>query len=256
MKREPAGIRRNSCCADGPPWKAVLFDLDDTLYDQRQWLSGAFLLAGRHLEEECGIPAREAQAELVALSNRFGSASGSLFNRLLASHGIAEDPALLHVLIARFYEHRPETLEPYPGVRETLREIQNGGLACGLITNGRTDVQLAKVDALGIRESFLIVLVSGMFGDTWKKPASLMHRKALAELGVEGRACVSVGDNPGIDFVPARETGCCTIRVLKGEYASVIADPGTDADRTIDEIPELPALLGIVRGWDSCGANG
>lgn len=256
MNREPAGLRRNSCCAGGPPWKAVLFDLDDTLYDQRQWLSGAFLLAGRYLEEESGIPAREAQAELVALSNRFGSASGSLFNRLLASHGIAEEPALIQALILRFYEHRPETLEPYPGVRETLRVIQDAGLVCGLITNGRPDVQLAKVDALGIRESFTIVLVSGMFDDTWKKPASRMHRKALAELGVEGRACIAVGDNPGIDFIPARETGCFTVRVLKGEYASVIADPGTDADRTIDEIPELPVLLGISGGWGSRGASG
>jgi putative hydrolase of the HAD superfamily len=234
----------------------VLFDLDDTLYDQRQWLSGAFLLAGRYLEEVCGIPAREAQEELLTLSSQHGSASGSLFNRLLALHGIPDDPILIHALIGRFFEHRPKTLEPYQGVPETLYEILNAGLKCGVITNGKPEVQRSKIDALGIGKFFTLVLVSGEFGDDWKKPASRMHRKALAEFGVEGTACIYVGDNPAIDFVPARETGCSTVRVLKGEYASVIVDTGTDADCSIDEIPELLGLLGIAGVRDFGGASG
>jgi putative hydrolase of the HAD superfamily len=256
VKGGPVVLGRLHCCTGERGWKVVLFDLDDTLFDQRQWLSGAFLEAGKHLEDECGIPARETQEELLALSSRYGSASGSLFNHLLTSHGIMEDPVLIRCLIGRFYEHRPETLEPYHGVLETLSEINNAGLICGVITNGRQEIQCSKIDALGIGDFFSLVLVSGMFGDDWKKPASRMHRRALAGLGVEGSACVYVGDNPTIDFVPARETGCCTVRVLKGEYASVIADTGTDADCTIDEIPELTGLLGIAGRRNSGGANG
>lgn len=234
-----------ACNGCGGEWKAILFDLDDTLYNQREWLSGAFLLAGQCLEDELGVPALRAQAKLLDLSAKYGSSSGNLFNRLLASYDIAEDPVLIEALVRRFYEYCPPKLPTYPGVFKTLRGIRSAGLVCGVITNGRSEVQRSKINALGIAEFFTVVLVSGDFGDAWKKPSSRMYREALVELGMEGSECVYVGDNPGIDFVPAREAGYYTVRVRKGEYASLVVDLQTDADCTIDEISLLTSALDI-----------
>ncbi len=223
--------------------KVVAFDLDDTLYPQRAWLSGAFLRAAEYLHEVTGYDPVPAQQTLLGFVEENGSAQGRLFNRLLLALGLGDDPELVTGMVEVFFAHRPESLPPYPGTEGVLRRLKAKGLRLAVISNGRVAVQRQKLDALGIRRFFDLVLVSEAFEPGGKKPDTRMFEALIDELAVAGTDCLYVGDNPHIDFLPARSAGMTTIRVLTGEYRGDVPAPGYGADVTIPDLARLPALL-------------
>ena len=228
---------------EGREIKAVIFDLDDTLFEQRQWLSGAYFLVGERMKESFGSEPSEVRALLLGYASRYSSASGNLFNLLLADMGIEATPDLLAGMIDAFYRFRPAHLDTFPGTVPTLKRLMRAGLKLAVITNGREEIQMEKLRALGIAEFFDLILVSGACGSGWEKPSPLMFQRAIAELCVSPDECIFIGDNPGIDFLPAKKTGIFSIRVLTGEYAQKTAAPGYDADINI---PEIPGILRVI----------
>ncbi len=228
---------------EGKEVRAVIFDLDDTLFEQRQWLAGAYLLVGEWMKERFGSDPSEVRALLLGYASRYSSASGNLFNLLLADMGIEETPERLAGMIDAFYRYRPEHLDTYPGTVPTLKCLMSAGLKLAVITNGREDIQTDKLRALGIAECFDLVLVSKACGEGWEKPSPRMYQRSISELCVGPDECIFVGDNPGIDFLPAKKTGIFSIRVLTGEYAQKTAASGYDADMIIQEIPGILRVI-------------
>lgn len=90
-------------------------------------------------------------------------------------------------------------------MRETLHFFRNQGVRLGLVTNGQSYVQQAKVDMLGIRESLDIIVVSEEAG--CKKPDAAIFRMALEQLGIHPFEAWYVGDHPRNDVYGARNAG-------------------------------------------------
>jgi len=78
-----------------------------------------------------------------------------------------------------------------------------------LITNGRTAIQYGKIDRLGLRDRFEVILVSEEVGI--KKPNPDLFRMALKRLGLEPEECLYVGDHPVNDIEGAAAVGMETI---------------------------------------------
>ena len=70
------------------PVNVVLFDLDDTLYAERDYVFSGFEAVARWAEPRLGLPAKESSAELRRLFDC--GVRGNTFNRWLESHQILE----------------------------------------------------------------------------------------------------------------------------------------------------------------------
>jgi putative hydrolase of the HAD superfamily len=61
----------------------------------------------------------------------------------------------------------------------------------------------------------------------------------------EWNEMVYIGDNPAKDFVNLNPLGITTVRVKTGMYRNVIAEPGYDAQISIENIGLLPETIGL-----------
>jgi putative hydrolase of the HAD superfamily len=218
--------------------KAVLFDLDNTLFDVEQYMTGAFADVAAHLATTHGLDREQVHADLLALWRAETSMYPHLFDDIAADYGIDAD---IERLVAVFNDHEP-TLEPYEGVPALLDRLQAAGYALGVVTDGTAHRQRRKLDALGLRSAFETVVLTAEVGEA--KPSPRPFEVAARRLDLPAECCLYVGDNPWVDFTGARAVGMATIRLRRGEFRSLSVDSGVDATaETVEDI------YGIVREW-------
>ncbi len=197
-------------------FRALLFDLDDTLYPERSFVVSGFHAAGEWISARLGRPTVETAAELLALHD--GGARADTFDRWLESHGF-EVQRYVDSLVNAYRQHTPR-IEPYTGVRDLLARLRTTH-RLGLISDGLHDVQRRKLWALGMEEDFEAMVFSDQIGrDAWK-PSSKPFEKALSILSLPPQGAVYIADNPIKDFIGPRALGMTTIRVRHegGYYA-------------------------------------
>jgi len=217
--------------------RAVLIDMDDTLYDERAYVLSGFravaeAIAGRHPEVDVDGLFADMTAELDARGR------GKVFDQALMQAGLTPTPDLIAGLVRVYREHHPR-IALWPGVAEALAEI---GARCrtAIVTDGLAVMQRRKVEALGLAARVDEVLYC------WEhdaaKPAPTCYFEALRRLGARAEEAVVIGDRPDHDMAAARAVGCRSIRVLTGRFARQ-DDAGFAADATAADFTGVPAIL-------------
>ncbi len=132
----------------------------------------------------------------------------------------------------------PRFALPMPGMLETLQTLQSRGFKCGIITNGQSFQQQAKIDALEIRGLFNTILVSAEVNI--KKPDARIYQLALERLGVEANQAWMVGDHIVNDVLGARGAGLMGIWL---RHESRVWEAIEPSNLEIQNLPELLDLL-------------
>jgi putative hydrolase of the HAD superfamily len=125
--------------------KAVIFDLDDTLYPYVQHVHSGFAAVATYVERTFGVPAKDAYATLRFA--READARGSEFQRLCDVHRL--DHSIVPALLREFTAHRPQLWLTHDA-DAVLGSLRRGGWRLGLLTNGDAAVQKKKVEVLGL----------------------------------------------------------------------------------------------------------
>jgi putative hydrolase of the HAD superfamily len=228
--------------------RGVVFDLDDTLYDQQQYLRGAFGAAAACLRLRFDLEEASILESLLEISKEKGSDSGKIIDDFVSAAGGADSGEAVGPAVEAFVSFVPRELIPYRESREVLEWLKRRRMKLGLLTDGRPKTQRAKIDALSIAGYFDAIVLSDEYGRHRRKPDSMPYQRVLRDLRVGPEECVFVGDNPKRDFVGARKLGIRTVRVLTGEYRGIHLGDEFDADDSIESLAELPGLLdGIER---------
>lgn len=222
-------------------WQAVIFDLDDTLYPERDYVTSGFRAVAEWAEAQLSIPTGQGWAELRAYFE--AGIRGDTFNRWLIQHNLDPEP-LVPQLIKVYREHQPQ-IAPFPEVPELLARLR---CACriGLISDGYLEVQQRKITALALAPYFNAIVFSDEWGRTAWKPSPQPFKVALKRLQVVAAQSVYVADNPVKDFLGARAAGLKTVQVLRsdGEYAARLPPSVEHApDRVIATLEELESTL-------------
>jgi len=222
----------------------LVFDLDDTLYPERQFALSGFAAAGRWAEAQLGV--RGLAADMTRLLE--GGHLGELFSIALA--GRLPDYTAEHLagLIAAYRNHDPE-LSLFEDAAWALAHLAPQA-KLGLITDGHHHVQAKKVTALGIAAHFReIVYTHALGGRQYAKPHPRSYEMVEAALGTHGDLLVYIGDNPSKDFIVPNQRGWISIMVERPEFRRIHANaevaPGGAPQHTLASLRQLPALLGL-----------
>ena len=221
---------------------AVVFDLDDTLYLERQYVRSGAREAARAIADAEGLDPARTERELLAAVER--EPSGDPFGCWLRLRGLP--PERLATMLARYRSH-PPAIELEPGVERLLDRLARTR-ALGLVSDGRLAQQRAKVEALGLRRwPFAVVLSDELGRDAWK-PSPLPFLRVLELLGVEPKQAVYVGDNPTKDFLGARRAGLLSIRLRRRGGLHAHTEPRDAAERPDLETASLRGLQRLLLG--------
>lgn len=215
--------------------KAIIFDLDDTLYDESEYVRQAFENTANCLACRLGNPGRKGELHRRMLELAEQNGRGRIFDLLCEEIGARIPVSQL----VQTYRSTVPTLKLYSDAEQLLRILAERQIKTGLITDGCGQVQHEKITALGLDERLDSVIVTDDFG--LSKPDTAVYWKCLRALGCEPREAAYVGDNPGKDFIGARALGMKTFRIVreKGMYMGVRAEPEQEAEWRIASLAEL-----------------
>lgn len=220
---------------------AVLLDLDDTLYPERDFVRGGFRAAAALLAERLQ---RDADELFGLLSSHFQrGVRGSVFDAALSEISVAHDQGLIDELVRAYRSHEPQ-LTLFPDA-DRLLSLLWPRYGLGILTDGPADVQRRKVKALNLQHRVEAIVYSDDFGREQWKPSPIPYLELLRRLHAEPSHAVYVGDNPKKDFVGARRLGLQTVRIRRPEteHAHIEPQPGFEADHEITSLDSLPDWL-------------
>lgn len=216
--------------------RLIVFDLDDTLYLERDFVRSGFRATGSWLESERGI-AGLATAAWAAFER---GARGRIFDAALADLNVAAEPDLVSALVGVYRRHEPE-IHLAPDASACLDALAGEPLA--LISDGPWRTQAAKLRALGVADRFTPAILTGRLGDEFAKPHPRAFELLTDRVAADER--LYVADNPAKDFLAPRKLGWRTVRIRRpgGLYAALEPGPGAEPELEIDNLGLLAGRL-------------
>jgi len=228
--------------------KAVLFDMDDTLYPESDFVKSGFRAVSCYLRSKYGLAEDWLLDEMLRILQRDGR--GKVFDTLLENLGLYSDDHI-KLLVYIYRSHRP-TIYPFRDVLPIVDNLKKDGLRLGIVTDGMGSVQRNKIAALGMESLFDVIVCTDELGREYWKPSVVAFKIALELLQVSATQAAYVGDNVHKDFVGPNSIGMLTIQVRKQDVQNVRAeglyDPLLSARFIVDELKEIRTLIRGRRG--------
>lgn len=218
--------------------KVVVFDLDDTLYKEIDYLKSGF----RHIASlVSNVNAPEEEVYLLMLDTRHRG--GNAFETVVQQYGFRLFNAQWMASVYR--NHKPR-IALDDDTKRTLDWLKANGIVMGIITDGRSTQQMNKMDALGLGhymddEDVIINEV-----EERHKPDRRSFKIFMEKYGKDCDYWF-VGDNTGKDFLGPNTLGWTTICLL--DDGRNIHQQSFDYDKialpkvTVNTLSEIIALI-------------
>jgi putative hydrolase of the HAD superfamily len=217
--------------------RAVLFDLDETLFDRAGSLRAFLKNQHFRFRDRLGPADHMTWTEhFLALDKRGTVPKSVVYSRLLLD--FKGDTGAAESLHTDYRQHLSGHAIPIAGMTNTLSKLRGAGLKLGIVTNGETDHQTRNIRALGLTTLVSAILVSQEEGV--RKPDKAIFLRAAQRLGVEPGDCLFVGDNPVADVLGAHACGMRTAWLSNRSKWPGELSPQPDAIiSTLDEVLSL-----------------
>lgn len=175
----------------------IVFDLDDTLYNEIEYLKSAYKFIAKDLDP---INRKSLYRNMFAKYRK----GENVFQYLANNYNVK-----VNDLIKIYRNHNP-SISLFDGVFETLTDVKRKGGSLAIVTDGRVKTQLSKIEALGIKDLFSEIVISEALGT--EKPNK--HNFKRIEQALPARAYYYIGDNISKDFVSPNAMGWKTIGLI------------------------------------------
>jgi putative hydrolase of the HAD superfamily len=183
--------------------RAMIFDLDATLYDDPRLGDAVHAEAYRYLAEQRGLDPAVAEELLQQTKQQFSTERGIAGTLSLAIGALGLDLQTLH----RRFAERLEPADYLPRDERVVMLLQNLAQRYDLVlyTNNNRTLSAKIMQVLGITELFSRVFT---IEDTWRpKPDRETLEMILAAIGRQPAECLFVGDRYDIDLRLPRDMG-------------------------------------------------
>jgi len=219
----------------------IVFDLDDTLYAERDYVLSGYRAICEHLSD---TPARSGE-RCQWLWDRFLSGrSDNAFGALSSHFELGLNTTGITKLVTVYRDHRP-AITLREGMGALLDKLRST-CKLGIVSDGFLPAQQFKLDALGISKYFDAVIFTESIGRECWKPSPAGFQTLCETLKTDPEACVYIGDNPSKDFVAPNALKWRTIQLLlDGQiHSHKPAPPGGQAGLIVRSIDELTEMIG------------
>lgn len=221
--------------------KAVVFGIDDVLYDATFQTSNARLSAVRAMIDT-GLPVdvETGYRTLEEIVKELGPDNTRHFDRLMERLGLKWNPSVVAAGVVAYRETNPVYLKPYPDTMPTILRLRDLGVKIGCASGGKSVKQWQKLVSLGLQYCFHAVVVSEDLGlDTLSKE---VFETAVKLLGVPNSETIYVGTNPKTEIVTADEAHLIPVRLRKGDSRSE-RNVESKARHDVDKLSEILQLI-------------
>ncbi len=223
--------------------RAVIFDLDDTLYLEKDYVASGFHYVANTVSENCDAPTEEIFNFLWCGFE--AGVRGDAFNRLITRYPSLTPRWTVEDMVQVYRSHQP-AIELLPNIEELLEALVEYRVKLALITDGPVATQSCKIAALGLTDWFEFLVLTDTWGTEYRKPHPRGFETVMNFLGIPAKHLVYVGDNPEKDFQAPREMGWSTVRLRVPEQLRSSLEPGSADFAAEYEVHSVKALEQIL----------
>ncbi len=191
--------------------KGVIFDLDDTLYSEKDYIKSGYKAVSEYLGG--------GYEDKLWGYFEFGKLA---IDELLKEIGREEERNEV-LNIYRF--HKPD-IHLYTGIEEVLEGLRERGIKVGIITDGRPEGQRNKIEALNLAAHVDDIIITDKLGGIqFRKPCDIAFRIMQTKWRLHPNEIIYVGDNPKKDFQAPQQIGmrCIFLKNKEGLYKDCIS---------------------------------
>jgi len=231
-------------------FRAVLFDLDETLTDSSSGLDAAHRAVVKRLHNylrQHGVEVNETtlRSKLDAFDDKMNMETkydrDEWWPELLAELGLKQEvPRQIAEELTQLYWTTYSSADnPYADAESTLSYLKQKGYELGIVTDtdGKPGMKSRRLERFAFIGLFDVVVISGE--DTLRtKPSPEPFLFAASKLGLPASKCVFVGDKPFTDIKGAKAAGMRTVLVKRRDWGI-----GERADFTVSSLAEIPRIL-------------
>ena len=197
----------------------IVFDLDDTLYDEIEFVNNGFNSVSKYLEKKSNLKKNKA---LKFLKKNFtNNRSQKLFNQLSEKFDLNLSTYQIKKLI-NLYRYNSGILNMKKERIFILNKILKKYKKLYLVTDGNPRVQQLKIKKLKIKKYFKKIYYTSLFGVKAHKPSLKTFSYIIKKEKINFSKLVYIGDNPFKDFKNLNKKGAVTIRYLRGYYKNIL----------------------------------
>lgn len=221
--------------------KAVVFDLDDTLISEKEYVLSGFKVVSKEIAKQYKLDNKEV---LKKMNELFNESSKNVFNRVLDFYNIQYSNNEILYLINIYRNHEPD-INFFDDVIPTIKELKKNGIKIGMITDGYKETQLRKIEALKCRELFDEIIITDELGREFWKPNEKSYLIMAERLGIKLNEMVYVGDNEEKDFIGANKLGIYTscIKRKNGIYNKSMLEKEYIAKNNINVLNKIKEYI-------------
>ncbi len=227
--------------------EALVFDLDDTLYPEIEFVRGGYWAVARHVASRTRWTEDAVFRRLMTVFNTQGRAM--VLSTVIDE--FAGTSTSIDELVDVYRRHMP-SIRLFDGYEDFLKRLHHD-LKLGVLTDGLPEVQRRKVEALRLKEMVDAVIYTWDYGPELEKPHPQGFERITRALDVSPAESVFIGDNPLKDGQGARNAGMRFIQVFHEDTKSRSNGDSTEAksDGTVRNLLELPCILQLAGSYET-----
>lgn len=223
-------------------FKAVLFDLDNTLLDFWKFKQKTAKAAARAMVRK-GLPEREGKVynRIFEVYDEYGVEYQKTFYQVIYPYKleIGQAERIQQSAIIAYQRSKLHALRPYPGVTSTLRKLKKN-VKIGIVTDAPRNKAWMRLVISRLDGLFETVITTD--DSKVMKPNREGFEAALKKLGVKPEDALFVGDNNDRDMLGAKRLG---MKVCLAKYGEKFKR--TKKVKLDYEIKDFRELLEIVQ---------
>jgi putative hydrolase of the HAD superfamily len=210
----------------------LVFDLDDTLYDEVTFVHSGFRAVAVFLFENYGISIKDSHSFMLEKLNK---GRGRIFDELMLQFGVFSKKNVSKCI--NIYRSHTPNIGLYVDAAACLERFQSNAIY--IVTDGNKLVQKNKLLALGLFNKTKFCFITHRYGVKNAKPSPHCFMKICQREKVEPHEVVYIGDNPHKDFVGIKPLGFKTIRIMRGHFKDAVKPIEFEAHCQIQSLDEL-----------------
>jgi putative hydrolase of the HAD superfamily len=189
--------------------KVVLFDLDDTLISEKDYIESGYRYIAKALSTTIDKSEDVIYTQLFKL---FHESPKNVFNRLYDFFNLPYTKSDVMKLVEMYRDH-PPTIHFFQDVMPCLEFLKRNGLKTGIVTDGYANAQERKLEAVHAKDMFDEIIITDKLGREYWKPHPRAFETLKESFQVDFEEIIYVGDNPEKDFYIGNIYPIKTIRI-------------------------------------------
>lgn len=222
--------------------RVYVFDLDDTLYEEIQFVQSGFRAVAEFLYSSFAIDPEGSYKKMLQLLEKEGR--GAVFDGVLKEHNLLTSKNLKKC-ISVYRGHTPD-IKLSNEAEIVLDRLK--GKPVYIVTDGNKIVQYNKIRALKLDQRVKKYFITYRYGRIHSKPSPYCFQKIAFAEKAAFEEIVYVGDNPNKDFVGIKPLGIKTIQINQGAFFRSILPEKFQADFQVDNLLDI---FQVIKNWET-----